>query len=184
MKIIDNKKDYYDYLMGVLGQDELVVYDRRGSQMVNISSHDIDYPNWKSGCPDLVYILWIGDEYRVIEHNGKDWMCDSQGKPVSTWPSKEFRQRIPRISKDPIELIIMTEKWDYWWGPRKLVHISNPILRELAIVRRYIPAEFIWNSVYNYICKQKEKEIVDTRTDVQKAESYGFDKKTSFRNVK
>ena len=78
----------------------------------------------------------------------------------------------------------MTNKMDYWWRPRKLVHVSNPILRELAIVRRYIPAEFIWNSVYNYICKQKEKEIVDTRTDVQKAESHGFDKKTSFRNVK
>ena len=184
MKIIDNKKDYYDYLMGILGQDELVVYDRRGSQMVNIGSHDIDYPGWKSGCPDLMYILWIGDEYRVIEHNGKDWMCDSQGKPVFTWPTKEFRPRIPRISEDPIELIIMTNERNRWRVPRKLVHVSNPILRELAIVRRYIPAEFIWNSVYNYICKRKEKEIVDTRTDVQKAESYGFDKKTSFRNVK
>lgn len=31
MKIIDNKKDYYDYLMGVYGIDEKIVYDRRGS---------------------------------------------------------------------------------------------------------------------------------------------------------
>ena len=31
MKIIDNKKDYYDYLSGVYGTDELAVYDRRGS---------------------------------------------------------------------------------------------------------------------------------------------------------
>lgn len=31
MKIIDNKKDYYDYLCGVYGIDESVVYDRRGS---------------------------------------------------------------------------------------------------------------------------------------------------------
>ena len=31
MRIIrkDGQKDYYDYLMGVLGQDDLVVYDRR-----------------------------------------------------------------------------------------------------------------------------------------------------------
>ena len=31
MKIIDNKKDYYDYLAGIYGVDDLVVYDRRGS---------------------------------------------------------------------------------------------------------------------------------------------------------
>lgn len=31
MKIIDNKKDYYDYLSGVYGIDPYVVYDRRGS---------------------------------------------------------------------------------------------------------------------------------------------------------
>lgn len=30
MKIIDNKKDYYDYLSGIYGIDELAVYDRRG----------------------------------------------------------------------------------------------------------------------------------------------------------
>ena len=31
MKIIDNKKDYYDYLVGTYGIDEKMVYDRRGS---------------------------------------------------------------------------------------------------------------------------------------------------------
>lgn len=37
MKIIDNKKDYYDYLSGIYGIDDLIVYDRRGS----ISGRDI-----------------------------------------------------------------------------------------------------------------------------------------------
>ena len=35
MKIIDNKKDYYDYLSGVYGIDNLIVYDRRGSVPIN-----------------------------------------------------------------------------------------------------------------------------------------------------
>lgn len=34
MKIIDNKKDYYDYLSGVYGIDELIVFDRRGSLLL------------------------------------------------------------------------------------------------------------------------------------------------------
>ena len=35
MKIIDNHKDYYDYLQGVYGQDPLAVFDRRGSTWFN-----------------------------------------------------------------------------------------------------------------------------------------------------
>ena len=31
MKIIDNKKDYYDYLVGINGLDSDTIYDRRGS---------------------------------------------------------------------------------------------------------------------------------------------------------
>ena len=31
MKIIDNKKDYYDYISGIYGIDDLAVYDRRSS---------------------------------------------------------------------------------------------------------------------------------------------------------
>ena len=38
MKIIDNKKDYYDYLVGIYGLDSDTVYDRRGS--VSLKSSD------------------------------------------------------------------------------------------------------------------------------------------------
>ncbi|MBQ2175011.1 MAG: hypothetical protein II453_08095 [Alphaproteobacteria bacterium] len=34
MKIIDNKKDYYDYLSGIYGIDDLIVYDRRNSKIL------------------------------------------------------------------------------------------------------------------------------------------------------
>ncbi|MBP5423995.1 MAG: hypothetical protein J6Y78_16300 [Paludibacteraceae bacterium] len=46
MKIIDNKKDYYDYISGIYGIDDLVVYDRRGSIALNSESvllHGMDY---------------------------------------------------------------------------------------------------------------------------------------------
>jgi hypothetical protein len=42
MKIIDNKKDYYDYLAGILGVDDLVVYDRRGSVVLG-SENNMPY---------------------------------------------------------------------------------------------------------------------------------------------
>ena len=45
MKIIDNKKDYYDYLQGIMGIDEKVTYDRRGSTVVGPSEYYVfNYP--------------------------------------------------------------------------------------------------------------------------------------------
>lgn len=61
--------------------------------------------------------------------------------------------------------------------------IKNPILSGLPIVS-YIPAEEIWQAIYDYLIKLKEPEIIDTRTDEEKAESHGFDRKTSFRKDK
>ena len=46
MKIIDNKKDYYDYLASIYGIDDLVVYDRRGSVSLNSEKyllHGMEY---------------------------------------------------------------------------------------------------------------------------------------------
>ena len=37
MKILDKKRDYYDYLQGIYGIDELVVYDRRNSFPIDVS---------------------------------------------------------------------------------------------------------------------------------------------------
>lgn len=61
--------------------------------------------------------------------------------------------------------------------------VENPILGNTYIPKD-IPAEEAWNNIYEYISSLKDKEIVDNRTDIQHAESHGFDKKTSFRNVK
>ena len=48
----------------------------------------------------------------------------------------------------------------------------------------FIPAEEVWNNITDYLLSIKEPEIIDNRTDVQHLESQGFDKKSSFRNVK
>lgn len=39
MKIIDNKKDYYDWVSGVYGIDNSVVFDRRGSNVLKGNFH-------------------------------------------------------------------------------------------------------------------------------------------------
>ena len=40
------------------------------------------------------------------------------------------------------------------------------------------------NALYAYLSSLRDKPFTDSRSDVQKLESAGFDKKTSFRNIK
>ena len=112
MKIIDNKKDYYDYLASIYGIDDLVVYDRRGSVSLNSDK-----------------ALPLGMEYY-------------------------FSQRI------------------LWQD------------KPLSAKQYWIPPTDIWQALYTHLSSIRDKPFTDTRSDVQKLESAGFDKKTSFRNVK
>ena len=61
--------------------------------------------------------------------------------------------------------------------------ISNPILIGTPIPA-FIKAEEIYNLLSTYLSSLNDVEIIDIRSDVQKAESAGFDRKTSFRNIK
>ena len=59
---------------------------------------------------------------------------------------------------------------------------KNPIMM-YTWIPKFIPADEMYNLIYNYLISIKDKKIEDNRTDVQKLESKGFDKKTSFRNM-
>ena len=58
-----------------------------------------------------------------------------------------------------------------------------PKLSDLKFANVINP-EQMYIDVYNWLSKRNEFNHIDNRNDVQKLESKGFDKKTSFRNVK
>lgn len=67
-----------------------------------------------------------------------------------------------------------------WWDQWQLSY-KNPILRSLSLVT--IPAETIFEELHEFLLSLNDKPIVDSRTDTEKLESAGFDKKTSFRKM-
>ena len=262
MRIIDNKKDYYDYLAGVLGIDGYITYDRRNStRLVNKTSTIIDerYPMgyayifcpWKNGKDpnsDSIYVPYDWDNgnanlgwayrkwgkgyqpsksnefpgaynvasdffglvigsvayvflvYRVLQNE-----TDKEVKIVPKLMRKFAFDRSNTESKAPILIGELTyHRLDIPWkisckkddefykAVSKVGYIrpdkygeydENPIL-EGTWIPSLIPAEEVWNNISDYLLSIKEPEIVDNRTDVQHLESHGFDKKTSFRNVK
>lgn len=75
------------------------------------------------------------------------------------------------------------------WGHRKEYpswsendEIKNPNLSKTNFAS-IVPAEEMFLKIQDWILSTREKPIIDSRTDIQKLESAGFDKKTSFRNM-
>lgn len=258
MRIIDNKKDYYDYLAGVFGIDGYITYDRRNStRLVNKASDSIydRYPmgyenifcTWKNGdnpdkrqvglydwdkgtgnagwayrhygpgyipkknenFPDAYnvssyfFTIVIGAVayeflvYRVLQNQS-----DKEVKIVPKLFKKFNIDRSKTKSKAPILLggITVYDNRYYGWKKDDAYYRNlstngcvipdsdgkfkeNPIL-DGTWIPSMIPAEEVWNNITDFLLSIKEPKIVDNRTDVQHLESHGFDKKTSFRNVK
>lgn len=230
MKIIDNKKDYYDYLASFYGIDELIIFDRRGSVVLNTecgSLKGMDYyfsqkilsdkplsnkhywnlnsiakireaenarhlysKTWKEG--DVYhFILEVG--YSHYRFEVERWIEDNKDKfaHVETTLIDVVKNVRERYSEVPICLVPCQTQFLHWsheerWkeDKRSLIHrVENPILAGTFITKIIAPSD-IWQALYEYLSSLRDKPFTDTRSDVQKLESAGFDKKTSFRNVK
>lgn len=201
MKIIDNKKDFYDYLSGINGIDEYVTYDRRGSVIARKALDGYLKPfNSLKNEPSREYYIYIqaGEsykkrllvkrvptekeikftigEYEIRENTQKKnswmpWWCED--------PYVGITKNAPISPKSPLILAYreVGSRWNAW------TYVENPILSGLPLVG-LLSAQEIWDGIYNYLLKMKEPIITDSRTDEEKAESHGFDRKTSFRKDK
>lgn len=229
MKIIDNKKDYYDYLASIYGIDDLVVYDRRGSVtfssekyllngMEYYFSHKIlphDKPitekqywnlksiakqreakavkhkygkTWKEG--DVYhFVLEVGYTHYRFEverwiDNGKSECAHVEHTLIDTL--KDVRHRYTDVPMCIIPCQAQYWRWSHeerWEEVKGSRRIENPILSD-TFIPKIIPPTDIWHALYEYLSSLRDKPFTDTRSDVQKLESAGFDKKISFRNVK
>ena len=196
MKIIDNKKDYYDYLSGIWGIDDKVVFDRRGSKMVEDDVKNIknSHEAWGWFFVGECYVK-IGDWVYGFERDGENGEMVKMDKIISGWWKDRVEMDNPveiekfHLKKDMPDSVvglyyrIYRGDGKYRNGYHRSVKISNPILGQFDFIKKYIPAEEVWQKLYDYISKRNEKEIVDHRNDVEKLESAGFDKKTSFRKM-
>lgn len=200
MKIIDNKKDYYDYLMGVYGIDEKIVYDRRGSITKDYYFKSPVMQDERKAMEDTAYrmALRIGNViYTFIRDHttGYKWVMPEETTHGS-WRNVEHYKN-PRVISDeelekyengdcPLVLVICYSgrRSTYYSRYNDEIVIKNPIIQSFGIIPGFIPVETIWEHLYNFIAHKYDKKIVDNRTDVEHLEAHGFDKKTSFRNVK
>lgn len=212
MIILGKHKDYYDYIVGIYGRDEDIVFDRKDVVVLN-SSQDYHNPLWckeeLKGLPDIKKsakklfkwsvknpyidltkphgrIEYVGVEigYKVYIFLVERYLDESN--EVQIEPRLiQVSDVIKKASESPINIIPYIDRlygvFDFKLSPSpRGVIIENPILSNTWIPK-FIPAEDVYSNVYNYLISVKDKKIVDTRTEEQKAQSHGFNKE-SFRN--
>lgn len=192
MKIIDNKKDYYDYLSGIWGIDDKVVFDRRGSQVDEYAVEDMKMS------PVVDCYVKIGGwvyGFKKDAGSGRMVLMDKivggrwrerieTGNPVE-YGKFPMRKELPDDIVSIYYRIFKTNgKTDgLLCGFHRSVTIRNPLLGQFDFIKKYIPPEEAWQKIYDCISKMNDKEIIDNRSDIEHLESAGFDRKTSFRNM-
>ena len=255
MKILDNKKDYYDYLSGVEGIDEHIIYDRRNSFRINNLEtktpanqyhQDLRWffnPNVNYGDPlgpvidepfkekkeSDKYLVGKGAEakgkskesysvhqeylgiligtriYIINVSRIREKKSDNKVKIVPELVYTGLYNREEMSSKAPIIIGGVDYVPGFWWWDRhspeeryssmristyrksvtdsRKLYLENPIMIDTWIPS-IIPGIDIWVEVSNYLLSLKDPKIEDNRSDIEKLESHGFDRKTSFRKDK
>lgn len=217
MKLISKgKKDYYDYLTGVYGIDEDVVYDRSESHVFRNGTYwDPEWFDTSKRIDDIhlrpvkkyrqkkgafsrgefvtvmegrvsELILEVGYNRYRFEINR--YLDDNDNVKLdvrlleTAITKKKFIDDVPVIITGIGNLTTYRQLANMELNHLRYNIYKNPIMM-YTWIPKFIPADEMYNLIYNYLISIKDKKIEDNRTDVQKLESKGFDKKTSFRNM-
>ena len=189
MKILSPFKDYYDFLQGVDGVDERVVYHRVCQQIKyredweSIGTYKPTFQLDSFFLGFATYVLAIAGEMLVVYwKKGKFYFGEE-------FERAGFEDKYKRSEKYHLQKSNINERQDC---PVLLLHYSllqggelqavvkNPKLEDFMI-QRILPPRECFQKIYDFLSKQPE--VVDHRTNAEKVVSNGFDLKTSFRNV-
>jgi len=145
---------------------------------------------WKEG--DVYhFVLEVGYTHyrfeveRWIDEDKRDF---AQVESALIDTLKDVRQRYSDVPMCIIPCQAQYWRWSHEdrWDEinNMMVHrFENPILAG-TFIPKLIPAADIWQALYEYLSTLRDTPFTDTRSDIQKLESAGFDKKTSFRKIK
>lgn len=181
MRIISKVKDYYDYLVGIRGLDEDIVYDRRNCFVFNEFHHGEFIKGGKmkySFLPIYHYLLEVGYTQYLFSLVPKEGAADV--KLIKRFKVVEKKSNSP-ISLMRVKYNVYRKSTEIEYTKRLDLIWENPILKN-TWVPTFISAEEIYDDLYDYLISIREPQITDNRTDVEKLEAKGFDRKISFRH--
>jgi len=200
MRILSKYKDYYDYLKGIYGKDPLIVLDRReykhcpyyrydNREMITffIGGYKIEGYFLNDNFYYGEKLHQIGEKCEKDKHffiddsfNKKDYENLIEIKTKNCYSDYVNKTIIKDVNnyneKTNCPILFAKEKHNHY------EFVKYPILSDYNL-GSFINAEEVYKMISDWISLQKTKQEnkIDFRSDIQKLEGKGFDKKTSFR---
>ncbi len=181
MVILTKYKDYYDYLVGVYGRDENKVFDRR--RMITADEfpfeQDISFDARLSKYGSRHHLMFDFRNTVSISINNKTYSVTQTAPNI--W--EQFQENSPRYDinnefRQPIILDISGMEVGTIFTDR------IPLLSSFGFAK-FLPPEFVYTEIETFLGWLKDNPpIQDKRTDLEKLQSNGFDKRISFRHRK
>jgi hypothetical protein len=190
MKIISKYKDYYDYLQGIYGVDNKVILDRTKGTVIE--------PNQLSPYTERAFrktiIAICGRKFDVvISHDNIVYIGGSilkiatvKKSPISkllTYFIKDDYNNLIDVSVKPLPTTLNIEHNCPILGFNNLGDLIYYPKLEVFKIGSVYSAKDIYIDLYNWIVKYNNPEFPDKRSDIEKIESHGFDRKISFRKM-
>lgn len=193
MKIISKYKDYYDYLVGIYGEDSKLVLDRRGfSPIPYIPSINcittFHIGEWKIQGFWNNNKIYFGKEIELFHNQNRLTLFSLEKEIIKSEnyiiPDGKFSNlyclKEPKYLGDKSPT--WKEKCPILEGNRSGYYNHFPILREYNL-QKFLPSNDIWLKLSEWLGKQitKNEPVVPVGDDLVRILSSGFDLKTSFR---
>ncbi len=213
MILISKTRDYYDYLIGIYGRDEKKVFKRKNTitandikwltpkskypkdkklqekyhvtQMVlekKENSVEIHLNNKKYKLEQVHKGIWKQHKYYKYDHYLTRLISN-----IDTKDEDKFIDWIPTTynAKHREPVLISYTEYEYTENALFCLNkIKTPILETFGFYN-ILSAQDVYVEIDAFLgWLHDNPQPEDNRTDIQKLESKGFDKKTSFRNIK
>jgi len=188
MLILGKSKDYYDYVVKDRGVDSYVVFNRGKTMKLSIHEWMVErYQKYERKCD---WLLIAGLKAYIFEYD----MSSRTNVFIRAYDIPD-RKSIPFLDdiKTPVyaahytqnRVLELSKKRHRSYARANTGIFSkdicrvewtreNPNLKSLGIPA-FIPAEEIWDSIYNYLLHQKEPPEPKPVPDEIKLRSHGFD---------
>ena len=208
MKIISKYKDYYDYLVGIYGEDPLAVFDRRYDVIQKPSIFSDEYVPYEIAIAGKIFKIY---QYRdkfyytpeelfklntlLLEDNKRPLIANYHRydkKEITIKSFERFKEideensitdinyllRKPILMKDHFGTLIHIDKF------RNETKWSVIRLEDFHL-NKYVPASAVFTEISGFLLWLNDNpEIPNNQTNNEKIVTHGFDLKHSFRNTK
>jgi hypothetical protein len=212
MKILDKCKEFYDYVVSIYGIDNDIILDRRNKEDFDFpdNTYNWKYSYFSNG--SLYFVLEIGyNQYlfkvdyidgkkqnvqlikvfestcQIIDYKAEFNVNYKHNVAYKLKHRKDLLSNVTNFYEVCLqtaislkEITIETLRFDQLANRST---IKNKVYVNLNPFAKYLDPVTVYNQIYSFLLSKKDKKIVDSRTDVQKLESAGFDRKTSFRKM-